>query len=209
MNNFWNIGTILIFGVVICLIIFAAANYIFSLEIDNILTLIAIFVTVLSTLYSNYKSDERVNKQIKSSEEQFKKQLEQNEKNLKVQLLFNKKQESYIRLYGILNKYGELFDDEKVEHYIINYRDYEPYNYIDYEIFSEIHQEIFVFSSSPDFLYMPYQIQKTIDNFLKFVNNNLEGYDYFKYEFDKNYYNAIEILSEIYPILKQEIGFKK
>lgn len=202
-------GTILIFGLIICLIICAAANYIFSLEIDNILTLVAIFITVLSTLYSNYKSDERVDKQIKSSEQQFKKQLEQNEKNLKVQLLFNKKQESYIKLYGILNKYGELFDDEKVEHYIKNYRDYEPYKYMDYLTFSEIHQEIFAFSSSPDFLYMDYQIQKIIDYFLKFVNNNLEHYDYYKYEYHENYFKAIEILAEIYPLLKQEIGFKK
>ena len=39
------------------------------------------------------------------------------------------------------------------------------------------------------------------------VNNNLEYYDDNNYN-EKEYYNAIKILSEIYSILKQEIGLK-
>ena len=120
MNNFWNIGTILIFCIVIGLVIFASINDILTLNMGSILTWVAISVTILSTLYSNFKSDERVNKQIKSSEKQFKEQLKQNEKNLKLQLLFHKKQEIYVRLYNILNKYWELLDDEKVDYYIKN-----------------------------------------------------------------------------------------
>lgn len=55
---------------------------------------------------------------------------------------------------------------------------------------------------------MPQKIQEIIRRFLKFVENNLEHYDYYKYTDDSNYHKAVEILSEIYPILKNEIGLK-
>ena len=78
-------------------------NYHYNVEdlgIANSITLLALFITILSTFYSNYKSDERVEKQINNSEEQFTKQLKQNEENLRQQLLFHKKQEIYIKLYN-------------------------------------------------------------------------------------------------------------
>ena len=53
---------------------FALINFT-SLEIANSIMLASLFVAILSTLYSNYKSDERVNKQIETSKEQFKEQL--------------------------------------------------------------------------------------------------------------------------------------
>lgn len=208
MAKFWNISTIILFVLVIGLLSFTVINYP-SLELANTITLAALFVTILSTLYSNYKSDERVEKQIKTSEEQFKKQLDQNEKNLNEQLLFNKKQEIYIKLYKDLNDYWELLDVERVEYYINNYSDYEPFTYISYEDFSQIHTIMSNFNSSPDFLYMPHEIQDITKKFLKYVENNLEHYNYYKHEDDAFYHNSVEILSLIYPILKQEIGLKK
>ncbi len=213
MNSFWNKITVSILVCVIVLpIITVIFSFIFAIEgwgIANAITLCALFITILSTLYSNYKSDERVEKQIKTSEEQFKKQLGQNEKNLKEQLLFNKKQEIYIKLYKDLNDYWELLDTERVGYCLTNYSDYEPFRYISYDDFSQIHKIIINFNLSPDFLYMPQEIQDIAKKFLKFVDNNLEHYDYYKYEDTKNYYSALEILSAIFPILKQEIGLKK
>lgn len=98
MKSFWNKITI---PILCCAILFPilniAINYHYNVEglgIANSITLLAVFITILSTFYSNYKSDERVKKQINNSEKQFTKQLKQNEKNLKQQLLFNKNKKS-------------------------------------------------------------------------------------------------------------------
>jgi hypothetical protein len=55
---------------------------------------------------------------------------------------------------------------------------------------------------------MPPEIKKIITNFLEYVNSNLEYYYYEKRDDLKEYHNATDILSEIYPLLKQEIGLK-
>lgn len=129
MRPFWNCLTK---ALLICTFVFPICNfcinYIYNVEgwgIANSITLFAVFITILSTFYSNYKGDERANEQIKTSEEQFKKQLEQNEKNLREQLLFDKKQEIYIKLYKDLDTHWELLDTEKVEYYINNYPNYQ------------------------------------------------------------------------------------
>lgn len=52
------------------------------------------------------------------------------------------------------------------------------------------------------------KIQKNINNFLKYVNNNIEYCLYENYGNIENYQKATKILSEIYPSLKHEIGIK-
>lgn len=74
MSKFWNLSTILLVILILSLLLFALINFT-SLEIANSIMLASLFVAILSTLYSNYKSDERVNKQIETSKEQFKEQL--------------------------------------------------------------------------------------------------------------------------------------
>lgn len=204
MNDFWSkflTSMAIIFAIIFIL------HTIFQLELTNTLTLATLIFTIMSVSYSNYKTDKRVDKQLKISEEQFEKQLKQNEKNLKTQLLFDKKQEIYIKLYKDLNDYWELLDQERVTYYIEN-TDYEPSEYISTEDFSEIHKIVINFNSSPDFLYMPLEIQEVINEFIKYVDNNLEHYDYYCKNDDSLYHSAIDILSKIYPLLKKEIGMK-
>ena len=211
MKSFWNNTTLLILCCTIGLpILNIYINYCYGVEgfgIANSITLLAVFITILSTFYSNYKSDERVDKQIKSSQNQFEQQLRQNEENLKEQLLFDKKQKIYIKLYKDLNDYWELLDMERVTYYLEN-RDYEPILYITFNDFSQIHEIMRNFKDSPDFLYMPQNIQEITNKFLRYVDNILDHYQYYKIEDSENYHDAIAILSEIFPILKQEIGMK-
>lgn len=94
-----------------------------------------------------------------------------------------------------------------MEYYINNYPNYEPSFHLSREDFSQIHIIMIKFHSSVDFLYMSQEIQKIVKDFLKFVENNLEHYDYYKYE-DETFYDAVEILSGIFPILKREIGLR-
>ena len=136
------------------------------LGIANSITLLAVFITILSTFYSNYKSDERV-EQIKTSEKQFRKQLRQNEKNLNEQLLFDKKQKIYSKLYEDLNRFWEVLDQEMVQFHINTDPTYMPYNYLSCDDFSKLHSTIGTFYASPDFLYMPLEFQKIIINFLE------------------------------------------
>ena len=211
MKSFWNKITIFI---LCCAIIFPILNIVINyhyhiegLGIANSITLLAVFITILSTFYSNYKSDERVDKQIKTSERQFKEQLKQNEENLKEQLLFNKKQEIYIKLYNDLDSFWEYLDHERIKYYLNN-TDYEPEMHISYSNFSEIHSMMINFKRSTDFLYMPKKIQEITKEFLKYIDTHLEHYKTCKVNDDKHYHEALEILSEIIPILKQEIGFK-
>lgn len=211
MKSFWNKITI---PILCCAILFPilniAINYHYNVEglgIANSITLLAVFITILSTFYSNYKSDERVKKQINNSEEQFIKQLKQNEKNLKQQLLFNKKQEIYIKLYNDLNNYWEFLDDELIK-YCLNNTDYEPNAYVSYSDFSKIHMIMINFKRSTDFLYMPQKIQVITNKFLKYIDTFLKYYETYETNNDEHYHDALEILSEIIPTLKQEIGLK-
>ena len=162
MKSFWNNTTIAILACAIMLpSLNIIVNYHYNVEdlgIANSITLLAVFKTILSTLYSNYKSDERVEKQINNSEEQFTKQLKQNEENLRQQLLFHKKQEIYIKLYNDLNSFWEFLDYERID-YCLNNTDYEPEMYVSYSNFSTIHSIMINFKRSPDFLYMPQKIQ--------------------------------------------------
>lgn len=175
------------------------------LGIANSITLLAVFITILSTFYSNYKSDERVEKQIHNSEEQFTKQLKQNEENLRQQLLFHKKQEIYIKLYNDLNSIWEFLDHERIDYYLNN-TDYEPEMHVSYSNFSTIHSIMINFKRSPDFLYMPRKIQDITNEFLKYIDMQLEHYEGYGVDDDKRYHEAFEILSGIIPALKQEIG---
>ena len=210
MKSFWNKITI---PILCCAIIFPilniAINYHYNVEgwgIANSITL-AVFITILSTFYSNYKSDERVKKQINNSEKQFTKQLKQNEENLRQQLLFHKKQEIYIKLYNDLNSFWEFLDHEKIDYYLNN-TDYEPEMYVSYSNFSTIHSIMINFKRSTDFLYMPQKIQDITTKFLKYIDMQLEHYEAYETNEDKRYHEALEILSEIIPALKQEIGLK-
>ncbi len=212
MKSFWNKTTIAILACAIMLpSLNIIVNYHYNVEdlgIANSITLLAVFITILSTFYSNYKSDERVEKQISNSEEQFTKQLKQNEENLRQQLLFHKKQEIYIKLYNDLNSFWEFLDYERID-YCLNNTDYEPERYVSYLNFSTIHSIMINFKRSPDFLYMPQKIQDITNKFLKYIDMQLEHYDAYGVDDDKRYHEALEILSEIIPALKQEIGLKE
>ena len=52
---------------------------------------------------------------------------------------------------------------------------------------------------------MSLEIQNIMNNFIKYIDNHLEHYDYYNYTQD-TYLNALDILSELYPLLKKEIG---
>lgn len=211
MKSFWNKITI---PILCCAIIFPslniAINYHYNVEgwgIANSITLFAVFITILSTFYSNYKSDERVEKQIKNAEEQFIKQLKQNEENLRQQLLFNKKQKIYIELYNQLNSFWEFLDHERIDYYL-NTTDYEPEMYVSYSNFSTIHSIMINFKRSTDFLYMPQKIQNITEEFLKYIDTHLEHYEAYRVDDDKRYHEALDILSAIIRALKEEIGLK-
>ena len=212
MKSFWNKTTIAILACAIMLpSLNIIVNYHYNVEdlgIANSITLLAVFITILSTFYSNYKSDERVEKQINNSEEQFTKQLKQNEENLRQQLLFHKKQEIYIKLYNDLNSFWEFLDYERID-YCLNNTDYEPEMYVSYSNFSTIHSMMINFKRSPDFLYMPRKIQDITNEFLKYIDMQLEHYEGYGVDDDKRYHEALEILSGIIPALKQEIGLKE
>lgn len=73
MKSFWNWITILI---TVCAIILPISNIIINCHyavegfgIANSLTLCAIFITILSTLYSNYRNDLRIKQQMKENQE--------------------------------------------------------------------------------------------------------------------------------------------
>ena len=108
MKSFWTPLTVLIASFALILpIINTYINYIFNIEglgIANSITLSALFITILSTLYSNHKSDIRIEKQII-----------QNEVNLTNQLIFNKKQEICFEFYTKLNNYWKYIDRERIE----------------------------------------------------------------------------------------------
>ena len=132
-------------SILVCAIILPSLNICISyyygfeeLVVANSITFLAVFITILSTFYSNYKSDKRVNKQIETSEKQFKKQLKQNEKNLKEQLNFNKKQKIYIKLYEDLNEFWEVLDYERVQFQINTDPTYMPCTFISYKDFLKL-----------------------------------------------------------------------
>ena len=52
------------------------------------------------------------------------------------------------------------------------------------------------------------KIQDIINNFIEYIDNNLEHYDFYQYP-QEEFWKALFILSEIYPLLKKEIGFYK
>lgn len=208
MNRFWNTVHSLLAAIIFLLILNIVINQFYSiniLETDNSITLAALITTVLCTLYSNYNSNEQAKEQLKFSEKQLTKQLKQNEENLKIQLLFNEKQNAYIELYSKLNEYWELFDYKRVNHLLEN-TDYEPETWISTETFSKIDKIISQFKFSSQYYYMSSEIQKSIDEFIEYVDINLEHYGYYKQDNSPQYWNAIEILSKTYQLLEKEIG---
>lgn len=215
LNKTTKIIGIIILLILISIIYFKYTTPIKGWELNNKITLYAVLITIFSTLYSNYKSDERVKIQIETSEKQFKeqlkqneknlkKQLKQNEKNLKEQLLFNKKQEIYLKLYNQLNEYWKYLDDERINRYLEKYG--EPAEvYISFNTFKELHNIIYNIKFSPEFQYMSNEIKEIINAFISFVDTHLENFEYHEIENDKNYWKAFEILSKLYPLLKTEI----
>ena len=212
MTTFWNKTTI---SILILALFFPAIiiiiNLIYSVEglgIANAITLFAVFITILSTLYSNYQSDLRLEKQLRNSESQFNKQIKENKINLKEQLIFDKKQEISLELYKDLNKYWEYMDYEKIN-FLIESEDFDPYiNPLTSKTFIEIYQLACYYKYSPKFYYLTDEIQKIINNFIKnctsYNINTLYATEYF----DKKFYDSLEILSKIYPILRKELGIK-
>lgn len=212
MATFWNKTTI---SILILALLFPnliiIINFIYSVEgwgIANAITLFAVFITILSTLYSNYQSDLRLEKQLKKSETQFNKQIKENKKNIKEQLIFDKKQEISLELYKDLNKYWEYMDYEKIN-FLIDSEDFDPYiNPLTSITFIEIYQLACNYKFSPKFYYLSEEIQKIINNFIKNCTSNKINNLYTSDYFDKKFYDSVEILSKIYPILRKELGIK-
>ena len=198
-----------IIGIISAFIIFTVfyfkyTPFVKGWELENRITLFAVLITIFSTLYSNYKSDERVKKQLETSEKQFKEQLATNERNLKKQLIFDKQHDCYENLYNDLNEFWGYLDFERIDYYIDKFQDV-PEPEIDVLTFSRIHELIYSYKNSPNFNYMSLEIQNVMNNFITFIDNNLEHYDYYKYNQD-TFLDALNILSEIYHLLKKEIG---
>jgi len=101
----------------------------------------------------------------------------------------------------------EFLDDEMIE-YCLKNTEYEPNAYASYSDFSALHSIMINFKRPADFLYMPQKIQVITNKFLKYIDVHLKYYDIYKKNDDPQYYEALDILSEIIPTLKQEIGLK-
>ena len=211
MKSFWNKITILI---ILCAIIIPILNFLINLHhnlkdsgIADSITLMAVFITILSTLYSNYKSDERVQKQIKTSEKQFKEQLKQNELNLKNQLIYNKKQEICIELYAELDNYWRIIDKERIE-FLEKNIDYDPYFSPNTEQFRDLNRLIYSYHFSAKFYYLPKSIQNIITDYIIFKENN-PNFDIMKRKPEDEilaYLEAFTKLHSIFPQLRKELG---
>ena len=55
---------------------------------------------------------------------------------------------------------------------------------------------------------MPQKIQDITNEFIKYIDTHLEHYEACEANDDRQYHEALDILSEIIPTLKQEIGLR-
>lgn len=117
---------------------------------------------------------------------------------------FDKQHDCYENLYNDLNEFWSYVDIERINYYIDKFQDV-PKPEIDNTTFEKIHKIILDYKFSPNFNYMSLEIQNIMNNFIKYIDNHLEHYDYYNYTQD-TYLNALDILSELYPLLKKEIG---
>ena len=84
-----------------------------------------------------------------------------------------------------------------------------PKEYLSFKTFSEIYNLIIDTKYNPQFYYMSANIKDLINAFIKYTNTHLENFEYYQKNNDLNYWNAIEILSKLYPLLKCEIGWEE
>ena len=204
LDKIKKITSIILVLIIFTVLYFKYTPFIEGWKLENRITLFAVLITIFSTLYYNYMSDERVKKQLDASEKQFKEQLLNNEKDLKKQLLIDKQHDCYENLYNDLNEFWSYVDIERINYYIDKFQDV-PEPEIDNTTFGKIHKIILDYKFSPNFNYMSLEIQNIMNNFIKYIDNHLEHYDYYNYTQD-TYLNALDILSELYPLLKKEIG---
>lgn len=211
MKSFWNKTTIPILGCAIIMpILNIAINYHYNVEgfgIANSITLLAVFITILSTLYSNYNNDKRVDKQIKTSEKQFKEQLKQNEINLKNQLIYNKKQEACIELYTKLDKYWRIIDKERIE-FLEKTIEYDSYFSPNPFEFHDLNRLIYSYHFSAKFYYLPNSIQDIITEYILYKENN-PTFDTLKPNSTEEilaFLDAFPKLYNIFPELRKELG---
>lgn len=191
-----HISLKLISFVIICTLITFILLY-FNLIKESYMALIFSIISIIISLYAIYKTDEQVNRQIKTSKELSSKEL-----------LFDQKQKAIFRLFNELNKYKNIIDSEYInsldkEIYYENLEDME--NYI-INIINFIHD----IKYSVCFNYYSQEVQDLIDDFLNYSHEHFDE-EYFMmhdipFKDNKDYMVLLNLLKEINVNLKKEIG---
>ena len=209
MSSFWfnkSIVFLILLFILGIISIWIGLDYNYFEKISISITLLMVLATALSTLYSNYKNDLRIQEQNEFHMKQLEKQLEANEKNIKEQLLFNKKQEVHLQLYNELSEFWEFFDNEKCDT-LLNLHNLEFMQDLDAFTFVQILETITKFKLSPEFNYLSPEIKERIVEFLDYCKNNCDMNYLHAGKFNETFcLPALEILSKIFPLLRKEFG---
>lgn len=192
-----HISLKLISLIIICIVTIFMILLFFNIIKESNIALILSVLSIFISLYTIYKTDEQVNRQIKKSEELTSKEL-----------LFGQKQEAFLILMNELNEYKIILDTEYINShdkkiYYENLEDIE--NYIA-NIVNFIHDIRF----SLYFNYYPQDVQELIDEFLNYSNQHFDA-EYFDiqgipFKDNEEYMKLLNLLKEIYDNLKKEIG---
>ncbi|WP_143743991.1 hypothetical protein [Methanobrevibacter olleyae] len=164
---------------------------------ENNISLSLSIISIIISLYTIYKTDEQLNKQINTSKELL---LEE--------LLFDKKQEAVLLLIKELDKYKTVIDTEYINSHDkeIYYNTLEEVEYFITNIVNFIHNIKF----SLHFNYYSKEVQELIDKFIDYSNEHFDK-EYFEmsdtpFKDNKDYIESLDLLKEIYNNLKKEIG---
>lgn len=192
-----HISLKLISLIIICMVTIFMILLFFNMIKESNIALILSVLSIFISLYTIYKTDEQVNRQIKKSEELTSKEL-----------LFNKKQEAISILMDELVKYKKILDTDYINSHDkeIYYENLEDKEYYITDIVNFIHDVKF----SLNFNYYPPDVQKLIDKFLNYSDEHFDE-EYFKihdipFKDNEEYMELLNLLKEIYENLKKEIG---
>lgn len=187
----------LIISIIICTLIIFMILLFLNVIKDSDIALVLSIISILISLYTIYKTDEQVNRQIKTSKELSSKKL-----------LFNKKQEAISILMDELVKYKKILDTDYINSHDkeIYYENLEDIEYYITDIVNFIHDLKF----SLNFNYYPQDVQELIDKFLNYSDEHFNE-EYFKihdipFKNNEEYMELLNLLKEIYDNLKKEIG---
>lgn len=136
--KFWKLAniSIAILAIIMPLLILVE-NRMNSVYSTCAITLFTAFITILSTLYTNYKSDLRI--------------------------IMNKRQEIYPELLSKLkNIHGNLFEKDFNKGTVLDYK-----NPLRIEDYKKLYEEIISFKKSFDFVYCSENVKKIINEFIE------------------------------------------